>query len=367
MMADPHVPDRGRDHHLATRSAATTPSSTCAARSCTSTAGCCARSRRPTPRATSARTSSARASTSTSSCTPAPAPTSAARRRRCSTRSRAAAASRGSSRRSRPSPASTPARPWSTTSSRSPRCRRSSRNGADWFAAMGTEKSKGFGIFSLSGHVTRPGPVRGAARHHAARAARPGRRHARRPRAEVLDAGRLVDAAASPPSTSTSRSTSSRSAAAGSMLGTRALQIFDETTCVVRAVLTLDRVLQARVLRQVHAVPRGHLVARADPRPARARARAPRTDLDKLLDICDNILGRVVLRARRRRDQPDHVSSHPVLPRRVPRPPRPTAAARSTRAPPPLFAAERSACMTVDHAAAPATPSAGDAATTSSR
>lgn len=30
-------------------------------------------------------------------------------------------------------------------------------NGADWFAGMGTEKSKGFGIFSLSGHVTRPG------------------------------------------------------------------------------------------------------------------------------------------------------------------------------------------------------------------
>ena len=32
--------------------------------------------------------------------------------------------------------------------------------GADWFAGMGTEKSKGFGIFSLSGHVTRPGKVR---------------------------------------------------------------------------------------------------------------------------------------------------------------------------------------------------------------
>ena len=28
---------------------------------------------------------------------------------------------------------------------------------ADWFAELGTEKSKGFGIFSLSGHVTHPG------------------------------------------------------------------------------------------------------------------------------------------------------------------------------------------------------------------
>ena len=27
----------------------------------------------------------------------------------------------------------------------------------DWFSSMGTEKSKGYGIFSLSGHVNRPG------------------------------------------------------------------------------------------------------------------------------------------------------------------------------------------------------------------
>jgi NADH-quinone oxidoreductase subunit F len=32
-------------------------------------------------------------------------------------------------------------------------------NGADWFASLGTEKSKGFGIFNLSGHVTTPGPA----------------------------------------------------------------------------------------------------------------------------------------------------------------------------------------------------------------
>ncbi len=30
-------------------------------------------------------------------------------------------------------------------------------HGAAWFASMGTEKSKGFGIFSLSGHVAKPG------------------------------------------------------------------------------------------------------------------------------------------------------------------------------------------------------------------
>ena len=57
-----------------------------------------------------ARTSWAPATTSRSSCTPARAPTSAARRRRCSTRSRAGAASRGCGRRSPRSPGSTPAR-----------------------------------------------------------------------------------------------------------------------------------------------------------------------------------------------------------------------------------------------------------------
>ncbi|HET8717914.1 MAG TPA: SLBB domain-containing protein, partial [Nocardioidaceae bacterium] len=31
------------------------------------------------------------------------------------------------------------------------------RHGADWFSSMGTEKSKGFVLYSLSGHVKRPG------------------------------------------------------------------------------------------------------------------------------------------------------------------------------------------------------------------
>ena len=58
-----------------------------------------------------------------SSSTAAPAPTSAARRRRCSTRSRAGADSRVRGRRSRPCRASTTRRRRSTTSARSPRSR----------------------------------------------------------------------------------------------------------------------------------------------------------------------------------------------------------------------------------------------------
>ena len=75
------------------------------------------------------------------------------------------------------------------------------------------------------------------------------------------------------------------------MLGTKALQIFDETTWVVRCVLRLDRVLQARVVRQVHAVPRGHLVAGAGPGRLE-QGEGHEGDIELLLDQCDNILGR---------------------------------------------------------------------------
>ena len=73
-----------------------------------------------------------------------------------------------------------PARPWSTTSSRSPPCppivarrrRLVHRHGH-------REVHRLRHLLASPGHVDAPRPVRGAARHHAARAARHGRRHAR--------------------------------------------------------------------------------------------------------------------------------------------------------------------------------------------
>ena len=92
------------------------------------------------------------------------------------------------------------------------------------------------GFFSLSGHVKRPGqyeaPLGITLRELLEMAGGMREGH----EAEVLDSRRLVHARSSRTSTSTPRSTMRPSAAAGSMLGTRALQIFDETTCVVRAV-----------------------------------------------------------------------------------------------------------------------------------
>ncbi|HLS24649.1 MAG TPA: NADH-quinone oxidoreductase subunit NuoF [Beutenbergiaceae bacterium] len=109
------------------------------------------------------------------------------------------------------------------------------RHGADWFASMGTEKSKGHGLFSLSGHVTRPGqyeaPLGITLR-------------------ELLEmAGGIRDGHRlkfwTPGGSSTPILTEEHIdipldfeevGGAGSMLGTRALMIFDDTTSVVRAV-----------------------------------------------------------------------------------------------------------------------------------
>src|SRR6266516_408150 len=132
-------------------------------------------------------------------------------------------------------------------------------SGADAFAALGTEKSKGFGIFSLSGHVTTPGQYE-AALGITLR--------------ELLDFAGGIRAGHSlkfwtPGGSSTPIFTSEHLdvpldyesvAAAGSMLGTRSLQIFDETTCVLRVVLRprrrrrdagrlLDQAFQGRVHR----------------------------------------------------------------------------------------------------------------------
>ena len=102
---------------------------------------------------------------------------------------------------------------------------------------------------------------------------------------------------------------------AGSMLGTKALQIFDETTCVVRAVLRWTEFYKHESCGKCTPCREGtwwlvQTLARLEegqgdrggPRDAARPVRQhPRP---------------VVLRARRRRGQPDHVLD-PVLPRRV--------------------------------------------------
>ena len=121
------------------------------------------------------------------------------------------------------------------------------------------------------------------------------------------------------------------------MLGTKALQIFDETTCVVRAVLRWTEFYKHESCGKCTPCREGtwwlvQMLARLEQGQRRARR-----DLEMLLDQCDNILGRSFCALGDGATSPI-TSLDPVLPRRVRRPPRAAAAARSTRPPSTLFA-----------------------------
>lgn len=109
-------------------------------------------------------------------------------------------------------------------------------NGPEWYSSMGTEKSKGFTIYSLSGHVARPGQFEaplgitlrellefsgGIRKGHTLKFWTPGGSSTPILTPEQLDVPLDYEGMAG----------------AGTMLGTKALQIFDETTSVVRTTL----------------------------------------------------------------------------------------------------------------------------------
>ncbi len=80
-------------------------------------------------------------------------------------------------------------------------------------------------------------------------------------------------------------------AGAGTMLGTRAIQLFDETTCVVRAVLRWTEFYKHESCGKCTPCREGTwwLVQTL---AALERGEGTEADLDLLLDQCDNILGR---------------------------------------------------------------------------
>jgi len=163
-------------------------------------------------------------------------------------------------------------------------------NGHAWFASMGTEKSKGYGIFSLSGHVANPGQYEaplgitlrtlidlagGMRAGHELKFWTPGGSSTPILTAEHLDVPLDFEGVG----------------AAGSMLGTRALQIFDETTCVVRAVLRWTEFYKHESCGKCTPCREGtwwlvQVLAGLE------KGQGSDSDLDLLLDQCDNILGR---------------------------------------------------------------------------
>jgi NADH-quinone oxidoreductase subunit F len=164
-------------------------------------------------------------------------------------------------------------------------------HGAEWFATMGTEKSTGFGIFSLSGHVAHPGqyeaPLGITLR-------------------QLLElAGGMRDPSKklkfwTPGGSSTPMFTDQHLdvpldfesvAAAGSMLATRALQIFDETVSVVRAVSRWTDFYAHESCGKCTPCREGtfwlkQIMDRLE------HGKGTQDDIDKLLDICGNILFR---------------------------------------------------------------------------
>ena len=163
-------------------------------------------------------------------------------------------------------------------------------NGADWFADLGTEKSKGFGIFNLSGHVTIPAtyeaPLGITLRELLDLSG--GMRGGRRLKfwtAGGSSAGILTDQHLDMPMDFESV------AAAGSGLGTRSVMVFDDTTCVVGAVLRWTEFYQHESCGKCTPCREGTfwLVRILD---RLEHGQGTEEDVEKLLDICDNITGR---------------------------------------------------------------------------
>ncbi len=168
-------------------------------------------------------------------------------------------------------------------------------NGPAWFASMGTEKSKGYGIFSLSGHVTRPGQyeaplgitlrqlldLAGGMRKGPDGQPRqlkfwtPGGSSTPLLTAEHLDVPLDFESMGE----------------VGTMLGTRALQLFDETTCVVRATLRWTEFYKHESCGKCTPCREGTWWL-SQTLAALERGEGSESDLDLLLDQCDNILGR---------------------------------------------------------------------------
>ena len=162
--------------------------------------------------------------------------------------------------------------------------------GPEWFRSMGSEASPGFTLFSLSGHVTRPGQYEaplgitlrqlldragGVREGHRLKFWTPGGSSTPILTDEHLDVPLDYEAVA----------------AAGSMLGTKALQIFDETTCVVRVVLRWTEFYAHESCGKCTPCREGtywlvQILERLE------RGEGIEEDLGKLLDISDTVLGK---------------------------------------------------------------------------
>lgn len=160
-------------------------------------------------------------------------------------------------------------------------------NGPDWYKQMGTEKSAGATIYSISGHVTRPGQYEaplgitfgtlldlagGIREGHQLKFFTPGGSSTPILTAEHIDVPLDYEA----------------TAAAGSLLGTKALQTFDETTSVVRACLRWTEFYKHESCGKCTPCREGSWWLVQTLRNLEA-GKGSEGDIEKLLDVCDNV------------------------------------------------------------------------------
>jgi NADH-quinone oxidoreductase subunit F len=164
------------------------------------------------------------------------------------------------------------------------------RYGKEWFSSMGTEKSKGYTIYSVSGHVKNPGQFEaplgitmrellelcgGIREGHELKFFTPGGSSTPILTAEHLDVPLDYEGMAG----------------AGTMLGTKALQVFDETVSVVRTTLRWVEFYKHESCGKCTPCREGtwwlvQLLTKLE------AGHGEQGDVEKLLDLCDNIGGK---------------------------------------------------------------------------
>ena len=108
------------------------------------------------------------------------------------------------------------------------------RNGGDWFAGIGTEKSKGTKVFALAGQDQQHRPDRSADGHHAAGdRLRDRRRHSRRRASSRRCRPAARPAAAFPQQFLDTPVDYESLAKVGSIMGSGGMIVMDETSCMV--------------------------------------------------------------------------------------------------------------------------------------